>query len=59
MIKEEIGTWVTISLMSQYFPTFRALSDNMVNRKITNEEYEEVVKYMEFLGFKNGWVQPI
>ena len=59
MIKEEIGTWVTISLMSQYFPTFRALSDNMVNRKITNEEYEEIVKYMESLGFKNGWVQPI
>ncbi len=59
MIKEEIGTWVTISLMSQYFPTFRALSDNMINRKITEEEYKEVVKYMESLGFKNGWIQPI
>ena len=59
MIKEEIGTWVTISLMSQYFPTFRALSDNMINRKITEEEYKEVVRYMESLGFKNGWIQPI
>ena len=59
MIKEEIGTWVTISLMSQYFPTFRALSDNMINRKITKEEYEDVVRYMKSLGFKNGWIQPI
>lgn len=59
MIKEEIGTWVTISLMSQYFPTFRALSDSMINRKITNSEYERVARYIKKLGFKNGWIQPI
>lgn len=59
MIKEEIGDWVSISLMSQYFPTFRALNDPIINRKIRRDEYEEVVRYMKSLGFKNGWIQPI
>ncbi len=47
-----------LSLMSQYFPAYRAC-DKDLNRRITPEEYREVKAYALSMGFSNGWFQDI
>jgi putative pyruvate formate lyase activating enzyme len=53
----EISPDVYISLMSQYFPAYKATEHREINRKITVEEYEEARRIMESYGLENGWVQ--
>ncbi len=55
----EFGNKLTISLMSQYTPLYAAQKDPLLNRKITPEEYQEVVDFMYALGFTNGWYQDL
>jgi putative pyruvate formate lyase activating enzyme len=52
------GTNVHISLMSQYFPAFRAKGDETLGRYLLQEEYEEVIRFAESCGLENGWMQP-
>lgn len=56
-VAEELSTRVNISLMSQYFPVFKALDTAELSRKITAEEYDEAVAIMAEYGLYNGWVQ--
>ena len=56
-LAEEISKDVYISLMSQYFPAFKAAEHKELNRRITAEEYEEACRIMEKYGLENGWVQ--
>jgi putative pyruvate formate lyase activating enzyme len=56
-IAEEISPNVTLSLMDQYFPAFKALNDPTLNRKPTWEEYEVGLNALDEFGFDNGWVQ--
>ncbi len=58
-IAEEVGRDVYISLMSQYFPAYRAFDDPVVNRRITRREYEEAVKLLEKYGLENGYIQEL
>lgn len=46
-----------ISLMSQYFPTYRAHDFPEINRKLTTLEYRKVTDYALKLGFVKGYVQ--
>ena len=55
----EISKDVTISLMSQYFPAYRAREFNEINRKITTEEYEMAYQIMLKYGLENGWIQNL
>ena len=48
---------VLFSLMRQYTPCGRASEFPEINRKITDEEYEECESYMEELGIVDGYVQ--
>jgi putative pyruvate formate lyase activating enzyme len=57
-IAEELGTDVFISLMSQYFPAYKAVESPIINRRINVDEYREAVECLEELGFESGWVQP-
>lgn len=51
--------WNTqLSLMAQYYPVGKELPDEL-GRKVSKEEYEEVVAYMEEKGLANGWVQEM
>ncbi len=59
LIAEELSPGVHLSLMSQYFPTYQVLNHPVLNRTLYTTEYEAVVKEMEDLGFRNGWVQEI
>ena len=57
-IAREIGKKVSISLMSQYYPTYDAKLYGVINRKITKDEYDHVVKKAFELGLDSGWIQP-
>ncbi len=56
-IRYNLGKEVYISIMAQYFPTYKASTNNDINRKITIEEYNQIKDYIEELGFENGFMQ--
>ncbi len=56
-IAQHVGHETHISLMRQYFPAHRAPDTACINRKITVEEYDRAVAWLEESGLENGWVQ--
>jgi putative pyruvate formate lyase activating enzyme len=56
-IAEELSPSVHISLMAQYHPTPAVAGHPLLDRRITQEEYEEVLEEFERLGFYRGWLQ--
>jgi len=56
-IAAELSKDTYISLMSQYFPCYRADKLKEASRRITPEEYEEAKAAMERWGLYNGWTQ--
>jgi len=58
-LSEEISKNVSISLMAQYFPAYKASEYEELSRRITAEEYEEAYRIMQKYGLENGWVQEI
>ena len=58
-IKENLPEDIMVSLMAQYFPTYKAKEDEMINRKLTKKEYEEVENYLFDLDIENGYVQDL
>lgn len=58
-IKEKLGSKTTISLMAQYFPTYKALENKEIDRKLTKEEYEKIENYLYELNLENGYIQDL
>ena len=56
-IAEELSPGVSISLMSQYHPAPGVAGHPVLGRALYVSEYESVVREMEALGFRNGWIQ--
>jgi putative pyruvate formate lyase activating enzyme len=56
-IRDEISDKMRVSLMGQYFPSFRAGECVSIDRKITPEEYESVLESFLDSGFSRGWTQ--
>lgn len=56
-IKEEIGTDIYVSVMSQFVPFYKAKEDKDLNRKLKPLEYKKVVNAINSLGFEKGFVQ--
>ncbi len=50
---------IYVSIMAQYFPTYKAKTDNLINRKLTKKEYKEVLNYLYSLNLKNGYFQEL
>lgn len=50
---------VYVSVMAQYFPEYKALEREDINRKLTQEEYEEVMNFVQKCGIKNGYFQEL
>ena len=48
---------VFISLMSQYFPAYKVGEHPEINRRITEQEYDQAYDIKITYGLKNGWVQ--
>ena len=53
----ELSNEIPVSVMSQFTPAYKALETPLLNRSITEEEYEEVVEAAADFGFENGWIQ--
>lgn len=58
-IKENIDKDVYVSIMAQYFPTYKAKEIEELNRKLTIEEYEDVENYLYELDIENGYIQEL
>ena len=58
-LAEEISRDVYISLMSQYFPAYKANEHKELSRRTTAAEYNDACRIMEKYGLENGWVQEL
>lgn len=58
-IKQNMPEDIMISLMAQYFPTYQANNDDEINRKLTQEEYDEIESYLYELDLENGYIQDL
>lgn len=56
-IAEQVSPSTYISLMSQYFPAYKAQGMALLNRRITAAEYDRAKQAMTDYGLTNGWIQ--
>lgn len=57
LIKNKFGSRVYVSVMAQYFPSYKANEYEDINRKLTEEEFNEIENFIYKLGLKNGYIQ--
>ena len=57
-IKENMPEDTVVSVMAQYFPTYKAIETKDINRKLTQEEYNEIEQYVFDLNL-NGYIQDL
>lgn len=50
---------VYVSIMAQYFPTYKAKEIEDINRKLTKEEYNQIENYLYRLNLENGYIQEL
>lgn len=60
-MNENLNKEIYISVMAQYFPTYKAKTEEYseINRKLTTEEWEEIENYIDGLDFENGFIQEL
>lgn len=58
-INENLPKDIYVSVMAQYFPTYKAKSDSLINRKLNKKEYKEVLNYLYSLDLQNGYIQEL
>lgn len=58
-VADNIGNKVNLSLMSQYYPTYKANKLPELSRNLLYTEYEKAVKVAEKLGFDNCLIQEL
>ena len=58
-IKKNLSKEIYVSVMAQYFPTYKAKEDNKINRKLTKKEWKEIENYIDELGIENGYIQEL
>ncbi|MBI2831929.1 MAG: radical SAM protein [Chloroflexi bacterium] len=58
-LAREVSLTVTLSIMSQYYPTHLAPRIPLLSRKITYKEYAGVTGLLGKLGLENGWMQEM
>lgn len=58
-IKENMPEDTYVSVMAQYFPTYKAKEDNLINRKLNKKEYREIEEFLYTLNLENGYMQEL
>ncbi len=58
-IAQELSPKIHVSLMSQYHPMPEVINHPQLGRLLTQNEYDEVLCEMDYLGLQNGWVQHL
>ena len=54
---DHFGNKIYVSIMSQYTPLSHVTAWPELNRRVTQEEYEEVIDYARFLGMSQVYIQ--
>lgn len=58
-IQNNLDNKIFVSVMAQYFPTYRAKNMENLNRKLTLDEYKEIENYLYSLNLDNGYIQEL
>ena len=58
-LADEVSPEITVSLMAQYYPTYRAATVPELSRTITAMEYDEALDAFADAGLENGWAQDV
>ena len=58
-IAEGLSRPCPVSLMTQFFPAYRAKDFPELNRRITSEEFEEAMEILDSYHLEAGWVQEM
>lgn len=58
-IASELGKDAWLSVMSQYYPAYKASSSSELSRRLSEPEFSAVLAEMGRLGLHNGWIQPL
>ena len=58
-LKDNVENKAYISVMAQYFPTYKAKEDKYLNRKLSNKEYSQIENYLYTLNLENGYIQEL
>ncbi len=51
------GEKIYMSIMTQYFPAYRALKDKSLRRRIKKREIEDVMELLRKYEIDSGWIQ--
>ena len=58
-IKKNLPNDIYVSIMAQYFPTYKAKEDEKINRKLTFEEWNKIEDFVQEIGIENGFIQEL
>ena len=58
-IKYNLRKDIYVSVMAQYFPTYKAIGDKLIGRKLSFSEYRKIEKYFYSLDIENGYIQDL
>ncbi len=58
-IKKNMPNDTYVSVMAQYFPTYKAKEDELINRKLTKNEYKQIEEYLYSIDLENGYIQEL
>ena len=58
-IAKNLPKEIYVSIMAQYFPTYKANEYPEIDRKLTKEEWKQIEDYIEEIGLENGYVQEL
>lgn len=58
-ISDNMPKDIYVSVMAQYFPSYKAKEDDLINRKLNKKEYGEILNYLYSLDLENGYIQEL
>ncbi len=58
-LKDEVSTLMTLGIMAQYFPAYKAVDNKKLKYRITKEEYKDIINFAWNLNFKNLLIQEL
>ena len=58
-IKDNLRKDIYVSVMAQYFPTYKAIGDELIGRKLSFSEYRKIEQYFYNLDIENGYIQDL
>lgn len=58
-IKDNLREDIYVSVMAQYFPTYKVIGDELIGRKLSFSEYRKIEQYFYGLDIKNGYIQDL